>query len=69
MRTYFNLICEEVEATGGKVIHIDKNAGDMEEVHKIVCEHIEKYPNAKWELYPMIINTVSYTHLTLPTKA
>ena len=42
MRTYFNLICEEVEATGGKVIHIDKNAGDMEEVHKIVCEHIEK---------------------------
>ena len=29
MRTYFNLICEEVEATGGKVIHIDKNAGDM----------------------------------------
>ena len=33
-----------VEATGGKVIHIDKNAGDMEEVHKIVCEHIEKYP-------------------------
>ena len=56
IRTYFNLICEEVEATGGKVIHIDKNAGDMEEVHKIVCEHIEKYPNAKWELYPMIIN-------------
>ena len=29
---YFNLICEEHEITGGKVIHIDKNAGNMEEI-------------------------------------
>ena len=56
MGMYFNLICEEHEITGGKVIHIDKNADNMEEVHKIVCENIEEYPNAKWELYPMIIN-------------
>lgn len=56
MKMYFNLVCEEMGLTGGKVIHIDKNAGDMEEVHRIVCEHIEKHPNAKWELYPMIIN-------------
>nr|DAO25621.1 MAG TPA: hypothetical protein [Caudoviricetes sp.] len=56
MGKYFNVICEEVAITGGKIIHIDKNAGNMEEIHKIVCENIEKYPNAKWELYSMIIN-------------
>lgn len=56
LRMYFNLICEEMEVTGGKVIHIDKNVGNMDEVHEVVCEHVEKHPNAKWELYPMIIN-------------
>ena len=56
MKMYFNLICEELGITGGKIIHIDKNVGNMEEVHKIVCEHIKEHPNAKWELYPMIIN-------------
>lgn len=53
---YFNLVCEEIGVTGGKIIYIDKNLGDMEDVHKIVCEHLEEHPNAKWELYPMIIN-------------
>ena len=47
MKMYFNLVCEEIELTGGKIIHIDKNAGGIEEVHKIVCEHIEKHQNAK----------------------
>ena len=56
MKLYFNLICEEMSITGGKVIHIDTNVGTMEDVHKIVCEQIAKYPNAKWELYPMAIN-------------
>lgn len=55
MKMYFNLICEELEVTGGKVIHIDKNIGNMDDVHIIVKENIEKFPNAKWELYPMII--------------
>ena len=31
MGMYFNLICEEMEITGGKVIHIDKNIGNMDE--------------------------------------
>lgn len=53
---YFNVICEELCITGGKIIHLDKNAGDIEEVHEIVCEHVEKYPNAKWELHPMMLN-------------
>lgn len=53
---YFNLICEEMAITGGKIIHIDDNIGNIDEVHKIVCEYLEKFPNAKWELYPMIIN-------------
>lgn len=55
-KIFFNLICEEMEITGGKMIHIDKNIGTIEDVHKTVCEHLEKHPNAKWELYPMIIN-------------
>ena len=55
MRMYFNLICEEVELTGGKIIHIDINIGNMEEIHKVVLDNIDKYPNAKWELYPMFV--------------
>lgn len=55
MRMYFNLICEEMAITGGKIIHVDVNVGDMNEVHKIVCDNVNKYPNGKWELYPMII--------------
>lgn len=56
MGVYFNLICEEMGITGGKVIHIDVNVETMEDVHKIVCEQVNKYPNAKWELYLMAIN-------------
>lgn len=48
---YFNMICEEVCATGGKVIHIDKNFGSKEEVHKFFWDNVFKYPNAKWEIY------------------
>nr|DAG69171.1 MAG TPA: hypothetical protein [Caudoviricetes sp.]DAV95168.1 MAG TPA: hypothetical protein [Caudoviricetes sp.]DAX09888.1 MAG TPA: hypothetical protein [Bacteriophage sp.] len=51
--TYFNLICEELCITGGKVIYIDTNVRTLEEVHKIVTDNAEKYPNGKWELYPM----------------
>lgn len=56
MRMYFNVICEELGITGGKIIHIDENVGDIEDVHKIVCENLQKHPNAKWELYSMILN-------------
>ena len=56
MGMYYNVICEEIEITGGKIIHIDKNLGNMNDVHKLVCENISKYPNAKWELYSMILN-------------
>ena len=54
-KMYFNLICEELCITGGKVIHIDTNVGSLEEVHKIVTDNADKYPNGKWELYPMQI--------------
>ena len=47
---YFNLICEELEAMGGKVIHIDKNFGGMDEVHNFVVHNLGKYPNAHLEL-------------------
>lgn len=52
-KMFYNLICEELCITGGKVIHIDTNVGSLEEVHKIVTDNADKYPNGKWELYPM----------------
>ncbi|MEY8352609.1 hypothetical protein AALB39_04540 [Lachnospiraceae bacterium 54-53] len=54
-KMYYNVICEEICIIGGKVIHVDTNAGSLDEVHKIVCNNILKYPGAKWELYPMVI--------------
>lgn len=53
---YFNMICEEVCTTGGKVIHIDKNLGSKEELHQFFCDNVYKYPNAKWEIY---MNSIS----------
>lgn len=50
---YFNIICEEVSALGGKVVHIDETYSSIEDVHKVVDKYYEKYPNAKWELYLM----------------
>ena len=29
--------------------------GSLDEVHEVVSENVGKYPNGKWELYPMII--------------
>lgn len=52
---YFNLICEEIEITGGKLIHLDKNVKNLKEIYEILEENIHKYPNAKWEIYPMYI--------------
>lgn len=54
-KMYFNVVCEEMVATGGKIIHFDENKGSIEDVHKFVLKNIEKYPNAKWELYPITI--------------
>lgn len=48
---YFSMVCEEMGITGGKVIHINKNAGSEEEVHNLFWENVFKYPNAKWEIY------------------
>ena len=55
MRMYFNVVCEEMSIFGGKIIHVDENVSNMDEVHKVVCENIEKFPNGKWELYPCFI--------------
>lgn len=54
-RQYYNVICEEISILGGKIIHIDINVGSLDEVHKVVTANVNKYPNGKWELYPMII--------------
>lgn len=53
-RQYYNVICEEISILGGKVVHIDKNVGSLDEVHEVVSENVSKYPNGKWELYPII---------------
>lgn len=50
---YFNLICEEMCLTGGKVIHIDENKKSLEAVHSVVKDNFLRYPNAKWELHIM----------------
>nr|DAG57832.1 MAG TPA: hypothetical protein [Caudoviricetes sp.] len=55
IKAYFNVICEEISYVGGKIIHVDENVSNMDEVHKVVCENIEKFPNGKWELYPCFI--------------
>lgn len=60
---YFNIICEELCATGGKIIHVDENRGNLQEIHDIVdtytLERIkhseESIERIKWELYPMKI--------------
>ncbi len=52
-KTFYNVIREEFELLGGKVIHIDKNFGDMNEVHNFVISNMCQYPNAHWELRPI----------------
>lgn len=54
-RQYYNVICEEISILGGKVIHIDKNVDNLDEVHEVVADNVDRYPNGKWELYPIII--------------
>lgn len=39
-RQYYNVICEEISILGGKVIHIDKNVGSLDEVHEVVLTGI-----------------------------
>lgn len=53
-RRYFKLVCTEVDALEF-CVHIDVNKGDLDEVEETLEENIEKYPNAKWELYPMYL--------------
>ena len=55
---YYNVICEEIGITGGKIIHVDENRGTIQEVHDLVAENIEKYPTAKWELYPKFFKAI-----------
>ena len=56
-KIFFNVICEEIELLGGKVIHVDKNLGNMDEVHRFVIDNIDKYPNAHWELRAITFKT------------
>lgn len=50
--SYFILTCEGVDMFDGKVIHINQKAKDIEEVHQIVMNNLDKYPDSHWELYP-----------------
>lgn len=53
--SYFNVICEEIDVFDGKVIHINKKAKNIEEICKIITEHLSEHPTAHWELYPCSI--------------
>lgn len=54
-RMYYNIICEEMGITGGKIIHVDETKGTLQEVHEIVDLYSKKHPHAKWEMHPMSI--------------
>lgn len=49
--SYFILTCEDVDMFDGKVIHINQKVKDIEEVHQIVKNNLDKYPDSHWELY------------------
>lgn len=59
--TKLNEELEKIESVNTKTIKLDwqdeialaTNVGSLEEVHKIVTDNADKYPNGKWELYPM----------------
>lgn len=54
-KMYYNVICEQHEITGGLVIHIDENYGDLNAVHRVMEENVEKYPNGFWIVVPMMV--------------
>lgn len=57
-KMYYSVICEEIGITGGKIIHVNENRGTIREVHDLVDENIEKYPEAKWEVYPRFFKAI-----------
>lgn len=50
--SYFIVICEEIDMLDGLIVHVNEKAKDIEAVHQIVTENINKYQNATWKLYP-----------------
>ena len=56
---YYNLICSEIAPTGGAIIHMDVNKGNMDEVHSCVLNNLELFPNALWTLIPIVLKTKS----------
>lgn len=50
--SYFILTCESMNMFDGKIIHLNKKVKNIEEVHQIVLDNLDKYPDSHWELYP-----------------
>ena len=50
---FFKIVCEEVDVFG-KNVYEDVNVGTLDEVKEFIAARIDKYPGAKWELYPMV---------------
>lgn len=51
---FYKIVCEEVDVFG-KLIHHDKNCGNLDEVHDFVEENMDDHPEALWILYPMFM--------------
>ena len=49
--SYFIDTCEETDMFDGKIIHINQKARNIDEVHEIVVNNLNKYPTAHWELH------------------
>ena len=60
---YFNIICEEMGITGGKIIRVDENRGNLKDIHDVVDtytlermkESADTVDRIKWELHLMKI--------------
>ena len=48
---YYIVVCQEVDVFDGFIVHVNEKAKDLDEVHNIVVDNINKYPNGKWELF------------------
>ena len=48
--SYFIVTCEETDMFDGKIIHINQKARNIDEVHEIVVNNLNKYPTAHLDI-------------------
>ena len=51
---YYKLVCIEVDGIG-YYVHVDKNFGELSQVHDYLLKTVKRYPRGVWKLYPIMI--------------